>query len=255
MWPISGRVERFLAGRFQTDEELESRPRYLDRNVLALPHIAVQAMVREVSRIRDLAVTELGGVLVGRRPARGHQPQAVVQSLGNAIGDYAAELSRTELPTDVSRMLPDLLFSTQQLSAVVQSLPELCELRDEAVVDDPGVRSSLEALQASAERFLQGLSVIDADATSEVPEVAWQVLETDHQLLRREALAAAAVGRLSAAAMSSVLRYGTLLRRLLKRIHRASVCIDSVQASLVEEFDERAEPSKTESDADSELLA
>jgi phosphate:Na+ symporter len=255
MWPISGRVERFLAGRFQTEEELESRPRYLDKNVLALPHIAVQALVREVGRIRDLTAAELESVLAGRRPGRSHRPQAVVQSLANAIGDYAAELSRTELPTDVSRMLPELLFSTQQLSAVVQSLPELSELLDEAAVEDPGARSALEALQVSAEHFLQALAAMDANATPADLEAAWQVVETDHELLRREALGAAAVGRLSAAAMSPVLRYGTLLRRLLKRTYRSSIRIASVQASLVEELEEGVEPTKSEPDADSELLA
>lgn len=255
MWPISGRVERFLSRRFQTEEEMESRPRFLDRNVLAFPHIAVQALVGEVRRIRDLVVAELGGVLAGHRPGRGHRPQAVVQSLGNAIGDYAAQLSRTALPTDVSRMLPDLLHCTQQLSAVVQSLPELSELRDEAMVEDPGVRSALEALEASAQRFLQGLAAIDTNASPDDLEPAWSALETDHERLRREALGAAAVGRLSAAAMSAVLRYGTLLRRVLKRTHRSTIRIDSVQASLVGELAEGAKAPESEPVADSETLA
>jgi phosphate:Na+ symporter len=250
MWPISGHVERFLSRRFQSEEEMQSRPRFLDKNVLALPHIAVQALVREVSRIRDLAVAEFGEVLAGHRPGRGHQPQAVVQSLGNAIGDYAAELSRTELPTDVSHMLPDLLYSTQQLSAVVESLPELSELSEDAMVEDPRVRSALVAFQASVQRLLQRLATGDAAMTRDATEAAWQELETLHAALRREALGASTVGRLSAAAMSNVLRYGTLLRRLLKRTHRASARIASVQASLAEDSDESAEPPETEPDAE-----
>jgi phosphate:Na+ symporter len=253
MWPISGRLERFLARKFQTDEELESRPRFLDKNVLALPHIAVQALVREVDRIREITVDELSDTLSEHPQGRRRQPQMVVHHLVSAVGDYTAELNRTALPTDVTRMLPDLLYSTQQLSAVVQSLPELSALRDEFEIRDPSVRAALDGMELSAEQLLEALSKNGDETTPEDARAAGQGLETHYVALRREALDAAAVGRLSAAGMSSVLRYGTLLRRSLKQTRRASARIADVQNRLMQDQDETS-TGESEQDPDSELL-
>lgn len=47
MWPVSSRMVKFLTKSFTTNEEKESAPRFLDKNVMALPYIAVDSIVSE----------------------------------------------------------------------------------------------------------------------------------------------------------------------------------------------------------------
>ncbi|MEE4175809.1 MAG: Na/Pi symporter [Xanthomonadales bacterium] len=289
MWPLSGHVTRFLAKRFQTEEEQESRPRFLDRNVLALPHIAVQALSREVGRIRGMAVHELRNSLA-RLPTRRRQDlHTLAKRLSNAVGDYTAELNRTALPLDITRLLPDLLYGTQQLSVVLESVSELNALRDNLSSEDPAVQSALDGYILAAEEVLDSLqaekgdlqvtrpipvpipgpipgpgpgsisepieAVRDAEDMAIEQESAWGGLEARYTTLREVALVAAAEGRLSASDMTKVLRYATLLRRMLKQTRRASDRIVSVQSSLVEGTDPgNAEASKSGSESASELL-
>ncbi len=278
MWPLSGHVTRFLARRFQTDEEQESRPRFLDRNVLALPHIAVQALTREVGRIRDLAVTELRNSLARAPAGRRHDLHAVAKSLSNAVGDYAAELNQTALPKDITRMIPGLLYSTQQLSVVLDSVGELNGLRDDLNIRDPSVQSALDGYCLAAEEMLDSLPPIgDAMPITEPItepivepitepiagrengamelENAWNGLGSRYTALRQVALAAAAEGRLSASEMTKILRYANLLRRMLKQTRRASERLVTVQSSLAADIEAAEDESpRIEAEADSELL-
>ena len=55
MWPLSARLTRFLEKRFVTQEEIESRPRYLDKTVAESPVLALNALFLELSRIAAVA--------------------------------------------------------------------------------------------------------------------------------------------------------------------------------------------------------
>jgi phosphate:Na+ symporter len=52
MLPFTNRLAGFLEGRFRTTEETEGRPRFLDKNVLTTPPLAVDALTHELQRVR-----------------------------------------------------------------------------------------------------------------------------------------------------------------------------------------------------------
>lgn len=121
MWPLSGPLARFLLRRFRGAEEDLSHPRYLDRNVAAVPELALQALRREMARLGHLAL-DLAVGAAQLAPARlpwtpapaqadqqlGRQMQAV-EELQEHIGRFVADLSRAALPNEVARQLPELL--------------------------------------------------------------------------------------------------------------------------------------------------
>ena len=234
MWPISGRVERFLAGRFQTQEEVESRPRYLDKTVLALPHIAAQALTKEVGRIRDMTVSAVREVLAGE-PAHGRprSTYVVAQSLANAVGSYSAALSRTALPADIASLLPTLIRATQQFTTVLQNLTELESVRATiGTIENDAVKIALSDFQRAAGIALDRLGAASTDPAAESPQEAMEALEHEFGRLKKCALDAAAVGQLPVATMDGVLRYSTLLRRIDRQLRKASDRLASVQALL-----------------------
>lgn len=54
MWPLTDRLSAFLMRRFNSAEEDEARPRYLDRNTAMVPALALKALEREVRRLGAL---------------------------------------------------------------------------------------------------------------------------------------------------------------------------------------------------------
>jgi phosphate:Na+ symporter len=56
IWPVAARMTTFLEARFKSAEEDEGRPRYLDRTVLAVPALALDALERELRRLGGIAL-------------------------------------------------------------------------------------------------------------------------------------------------------------------------------------------------------
>lgn len=56
MWPLATRLETWLAGRFVTEEEDESRPRFLDKNSLEIPALAINSVLLELRRVADISL-------------------------------------------------------------------------------------------------------------------------------------------------------------------------------------------------------
>lgn len=121
MWPLSGPLVRFLQARFTSADDDAARPRYLDRNVAAVPVLALQALRLELARLGHLAMqlareaTRLNPVAlpwsapVPQADARlAHQLQAVEQ-LQLQIGKFVSETSRGAMHQEVAAQLPELL--------------------------------------------------------------------------------------------------------------------------------------------------
>lgn len=121
MWPLSTPLVRFLQARFQTVEEDELRPRYLDLNVASVPALALQALRRELARMGHLALqlaTESAQLNPTTKPRTvpGAQAEtrlarklAVVEQLHKQIGSFVSQMSRQQLHQDVADKLPELL--------------------------------------------------------------------------------------------------------------------------------------------------
>ena len=140
IWPMSDRLARFLETRFVTLEEIESRPRYLDKTVAVSPALAINALALELSRIativRHMAMAALsaeGGP--GKRIAMDHM---VTEKLSHAVANFIARLEKGSLTTEVAEQLATVLRAEQHLLAcanevlrVSRSQAELEPLSDE----------------------------------------------------------------------------------------------------------------------------
>jgi phosphate:Na+ symporter len=121
MWPIAGSLSRFLLARFRRADEDEAKPRYLDRNVIAVPALAQQALHRELARMGSYAV-QLADAAVHLNPraeswtepslqARQKLSQRleVVSSLQQRIGEFISQLSRGAVSAEIAMQLPEML--------------------------------------------------------------------------------------------------------------------------------------------------
>ena len=111
MLPLSASLVRFLLARFRSSDEDAARPRYLDRNVAAVPVLALQALGHELARMGSLAFA------LARNATPAHAQGDVrlalqlgtVEHLQRAIGAFVSEVSRQQMHCDVSAQLPELL--------------------------------------------------------------------------------------------------------------------------------------------------
>lgn len=144
MWPLAGRLTRWLQARFRTAEEDESRPRFLDATVLAVPVLALDALHRELGRFRGLAARSLGTVFdlptlagdaVAERAggddaavrARLARARAVALALQRAVADFVVRLQRAEMSADSAARLPDMLRVARCAEVAVELADEAAE--------------------------------------------------------------------------------------------------------------------------------
>lgn len=183
MWPASGRLARFLERRFVTQEEVEGRPRFLDRNVAVSPMLALNALVLELSRIaavtRRMALAVLSTESVpGKRIASDY---LVVDKLTRAVAEFITRLGRTALSGEVSEQMAKVLRAEQHLLACAGQAHEVSrEQIDLGVVGDAGIldgisryRAEVAAMIGMASPEAEGFSLAECKAQLERVQVAY----------------------------------------------------------------------------------
>jgi phosphate:Na+ symporter len=118
--PISNNLSRFLEKQFRTTEEIESKPKYLDKTVAATPALALNAIILELVRIgeiaRRMAKSALSTETVPGRQIYGEY--AAVNSLERAMGEFIAQLEKSSLTQDIVERLPEVLHALQHYTTV-----------------------------------------------------------------------------------------------------------------------------------------
>ncbi|MCR8923332.1 Na/Pi cotransporter family protein [Dasania sp. GY-MA-18] len=119
MLPFNNRLADFLEKRFITQEEVESRPQYLDKTVLVTPVLAVNALVLELNRL--VAVIKRMGIQVMAEHPNNLQAvshdERVVNQLSAAVSSFIAQIERAELSEEIAQELAKILRADQHLLA------------------------------------------------------------------------------------------------------------------------------------------
>ena len=174
MWPVSERLARFLKKRFITAEEIEARPRYLDKSIAVSPALALNALVLELSRIAAVARRMSLAVLSaetgsGKRIEGDHD---VAEKLANAVAEFISLLGRETLSGEISDQLAKLLRTEQHLLAcadqalaVANAQAELESLDDDELVKCiANYRSQVVQLMGLANIEVEGFSYAQCEA-------------------------------------------------------------------------------------------
>jgi phosphate:Na+ symporter len=137
VWPLAGWLERWLAGRFVTAEEDESRPRYLDSNSLAVPALAVNALLLELRRVADIALAIAKTAIIDpEAPAeRLWRRNTVIANLHGTIVDYVQRLNAAKISQ----------ATAEALSHPIRALWHFAEIADLGLAI-AGRRRQIEAL-------------------------------------------------------------------------------------------------------------
>ena len=242
MWPLAGRLERELQKRFRTEEETEARPQYLDDNVLAVPSLAIDALVQEVRRSGTLALRLARGALLSEGPPPLRE-QRMVEQLNLDIAEFITRLSRGSMADETARRLPQILRAVRYYDTVAELVAEAEAARAEARAaragrpgpgSEPGpaadrkLSEQEETFRHKAASFLERVSperiLLDESDT----DAALQEFETGYQQLKAAYLTAGTKGRLALGEMDARLRYASAMRRVCDQALKAERLLRSM---------------------------
>lgn len=215
IWPLAGWLTAFLLARFKSAEEDEARPRYLDKNVLAVPALALDALDREVRNLGGIALRIVRGAL-GDTPAPDGNQRSIAR-LGVTIAEFIAQLSRASMAADSARRLPELLRVARYYETAAELAAEAALAAREAA--DTPTAEGMAAFRQQGERLLERADPAAALLDAPGLESGLRDFEGDYQILKAELLEAGATG---VAAMDARLRAASALRRAVEQMVKAA---------------------------------
>ena len=224
MLPINTRLASFLEKRFVTQDEVEGRPRYLDKTVAVSPELAINALTLELARlstvVRRMGLAALSSESIGGR--RIATDDEVVQKLATAVSEFIGQLEREVLSQEISAQLARVLRAEQHLLAcsdqallVARAQRQLQVASDELLVaGNARFRAQVVSLMTMANPEETGFSVSECEAQLAQVQTAYD----DH---KAALLLAGADLRISIPAMIDIIDQNSRIRRMARQMAKA----------------------------------
>ena len=224
MWPVSNRLAGFLEKRFVTQEEIEGRPRYLDKTVAVSPMLALNALALELSRIagisRRMALAALSvESYQGKRLANDY---TVAEKLSHAVARFIARLERGTLTGEVAEQLTKVLRAEQHLLACAEQALEVARTQAELeTVEDEDLMEGIAHFRAEVVS-LMGLANPDAEEFSFADcEAQLELVQHSYDDVKEALLHAGAELRTPIPEMIDILEQNSRIRRMARQMVKA----------------------------------
>jgi phosphate:Na+ symporter len=184
----------FLGKRFRTAEEDESRPRFLDRNVLSTPVIALHAMAMELRRIGEIARRMAKGSIStdkvpGKRLA---VDKVVISELNKAIGKFGKELQRENLSKELRNQLPTTLRVAGYYRDVAEIAIDVARLQADPNYEIifPEIVEKVAVFKSNTVKLLKKVDCDLEDYSAEVCKLELEVVKDEYRDLKNDLLQA-----------------------------------------------------------------
>lgn len=253
MWPLSSRMVQMLHRRFRTQEETESRPRYLDKNVLALPYIALDTLSLELSRIATMCV-ELLQKNLRQQNYDFKSRSAIIRNLAGEVGKFSAELNKNELTPFISEALMSLMHSLQEYIITIEISEDIARLGKITMEhQESDFSSAFHDFIAAADGHLDSLTPDNTPETIK-SSVTYDEVEKKYDTLKEAILLNASFGNLDISQMDILLQYANQVKRGCRHTWKAARRLNSVRESLQRNAEGEVIESKVSDQTNIELL-
>lgn len=235
MLPLTGLLIRFLQRRFVSAEENEARPKYLDRNTLQTPLLAINALSMELARVGGKVRRTAASLISSEQPDRMQlgSDRFVIESLVGFCGDFVSELQRSRLPETVHDELPNGLRITRYYMAILELVEDIAgciekKLNAELPAD------AADAVNTFKLRVLDVLDSLDSDSDPrEESEVDTEIrsLKAEYQLVKTQILQASVESGISVRRVVGELEILSDMRRIAEQSIKASAHLARLASS------------------------
>lgn len=220
LWFVTPRLVHFIEGRFRGAEEDLGRPRYLDRNIIATPALALNALVLELGHIGEIARAMASAVLSAEHQgtAQLHREQQVIIRLRETLSQYSIEMQRTQLAEDISAALPDGLRVLRYYEEMVEAAVTIGEAQQQlADVQDPRLATLIAAFRGEVVALINECDALAEGFDASRIDRRLAELEQHYQALKAALLRGGADEHITIEEMVAQLEQHSLIRRLLEQ--------------------------------------
>jgi phosphate:Na+ symporter len=225
MWPLTPRLVRFLQHRIGRAKDEASRPRYLDKTVLAAPELALDALALELARIGETNRNMAREVLAPQSasPRLLESDKLAQDSLIAAARNFCASLQQAVLPAALAQKLPAALRICQYYATAADLALTLSRQTGEA----PGIcaPATEQARAGFIEAALQLLQAADAPCSAEFARSEASLAEFDerYQQLKAALLSDGGAGQTPITSMVEQLERYSAIRRMIEQNAKAAM--------------------------------
>jgi len=209
IWPLTKRLVVWLKAHFISLEEDLGRPRFLDKNALVVPSLALESLIMELSRLQEIAVsivtTALSPLPAAQQELR--QRLNVVETLSRRIGEYASQMYRSELPLGVSEALMHPYRALQHFEEIARIGANLPQLRGERPALDDESERLLGIYIPTVAKELKQMTSPEPVPEDWSPKDARETIHKAYSALKKAMLAAGARGELPFDQLQQTIHY------------------------------------------------
>lgn len=224
MLPLNKQLAHFLDKRFVTQEEIEGRPRYLDKTVVVSPVLAVNALALELSRIttivRRMSLEALSSEFVPSMRIR--RDFLITQKLSNAVAKFITKLERGMLSEEISEQLAKVLRAEQHLLSCADQALEIARMQVEVdVVTDEKIIEGISRYRADVVSLMKMANPEEENFSFAECELQLDKVQVAYADVKEMLLTAGAELRISFPVVIDILEQNSRIRRMPRQMVRA----------------------------------
>ena len=250
--PFSKKLVAFLKKRFRTAEEDESRPKYLDRNVLVTPVLALHALEMELKRTGKIARRMAKGAIStetfpGKRLA---VDKVVIDKLNRTIGGFGKEMGKKNLPVELANQLPNALRVAGYYRDVGELAMDVARMQSDLghEVGHLELIAELTRYKSNTVKLLRNVDVELEDYSSKSCIGELEEVKDEYRAIKNSLLQAATRGEISVRRSAHCLDIIARIRRIAEQAEKGArylaVLTETEEHLLNGEKDEERESEK-----------
>jgi phosphate:Na+ symporter len=225
VWPWRDRLSAFLETRYRTIEEVEQKPRYLDRTLRDTPGLAVQALIREVARIDKKVVDLTALALSDKEPDLREigSLRLIIRALVREVYAFVGLVQRTNITPEAADDLGEIMRVAQYYREATDLVGQVRQARSAIVkLEDSQMRRNATRYINRIAELLTREGASDAPIVAPLPDHVGGKTKRGYHTLRRDLLHGVVEQQVPPAAANDVLDIISTLNRLVSRLAKAN---------------------------------
>jgi len=234
MWPCTKALVKFLKTRFRSAEEDESRPVYLDQNIVGTPVLAMHALANELGRVGTIARRMACGALSSESgPGKQlEKDKTVLLKLEAAIAEFVNLMQRGNLPHELDDMLPNALRVSGYYREVAEVADSIANQQKAVhLLDHPELSEQIAHFRSRVVNFLQAVDAAAKDYSPQEYEKEMQLLMDEYHLLKSHLLRAGTRNEIPVGQMVYLLETNSEIRRIIDQAEKGARYLSTLTSS------------------------